>query len=371
MIEPPAHRKKEASDHALATGGVPLDPYPGYLTWFVRACVESGAASGLDWLCRVCPEREIEILDAWCRRACEAGNRWAWQEARARLEGLVTGGVEVPSVLARFAIEPAPLMTRGPDPDGSRAVLIEFMVRVLQEGGFDAHEVNTQYGASFPSPGRHPGSALRKRRAKGRPYVAPAFEERGGAESDHHSVRRPVVLQYDWSDPVEGTRVLLTSGWPAFALIWEFWPEHRDAHLRLWCERAKSESWIWDELRALYDHAIYCVWTLPPFLRDFVSLPRPANLSNRPVKHGRWICTAAIEARLAQEVCSLPAARLFVLEAFATVRALRESGEHVESSSSSVPGSGLLGLYLDPSVVRKNFVSGREQLRGVIAHTLG
>ena len=30
MTEPTPDRKRRASDHALATGGVPLDPYPGY-----------------------------------------------------------------------------------------------------------------------------------------------------------------------------------------------------------------------------------------------------------------------------------------------------------------------------------------------------
>ena len=349
MTKKTAHRKKEASDHALATGAIPLDPYSGYLTWFLRACVEVGAASGLDWLCRVCPERELEILDAWCRRACEDGNRWAWQEARSRLEDLVARGQEVSAPLARFAIEPPPRLKPGTKPEGSRAVLIEFMARVLAEGGLDGNEVNKQFGESFPVPGRkNPGSTIRKRRSKGRPYVAPAFEACAGDDFGVQGGRRAVVLECDWSDPIKAARPLLVSGWPAFARLWEFWPEHRAEHLRLWCERARVDSWVWDEVRALFDHAIYCGWSMPSLLRGFVAIPRPANPSGRPVGHGRRIGVAAIEVRLAQEVRSVGAAQSMVFEAFV--------------------GLGRdLGLNLDHSRVHRDFVSGREQLQGVFA----
>ena len=183
--------------------------YPGYLSWFFRECVETGAASGLDWMCRVYPEREIEILEEW--RKLAKGELWAWHEARSRLEDLVVRGEEVPSPLAKFAIEPPPPSTRGPDPEGARSVVIESMVRCMQAEGFDPHEVNTQFGESFPSPGRKdPGSTLRKRRAKARPFVAPAFEPYRGDDCAPQEDRRKVVLEYDWSEPVEATVALLT-----------------------------------------------------------------------------------------------------------------------------------------------------------------
>ena len=181
-------------------------------------------------MCRVYPEREIEILETWCRLA--TGHPWAWHEARSRLEGLVVREEEVPHPLARFAIERPPPSTRGPDPEGSRNVVIECMVRRLQAEGFDPHDVNSQFGESFPSPGRKdPGSTVRKRRAKARPFVAPVFETHEDDEGDPQEFRRKVVLEYDWSEPVDATVVLLTSGWPAFALIWELWPEHREEHI--------------------------------------------------------------------------------------------------------------------------------------------
>ena len=270
MTDPKVDRKKEASDHALVTGGIPFDPYPGYLTWFLRECVEAGADSGLDWLCRTYKERKIEILETWCKLANERGQLWAWQEARSRLEGLVVRGEEIPSPLARFAIEPPPPSKSGPDPEGSRNVMIEHMARVLRQEGFDSHEVNTQFGESFPSAGRKdPGSTLRKRRTKGRPFVAPAFEPQGGDDCAPPENRRKVVLEYDRSKPVEMAVALLTSGWPAFAIIWDLWPEHREEHLALWCERAKNESWVWDELRALFESFS---------LLRVVSSPAPAHL---------------------------------------------------------------------------------------------
>ena len=368
MTESKADRRKAERDRVLAAGGIPLDPYPGYLTWRFRACVESGAASGLDWMCRAYPQCETEILEAWCTGAKE--QPWAWQEARSRLESLVARGEEVPAPLARFAIEPPPPPKRGPDPEGSRSVVIECMVRELEVGGFNPNEVNAQFGESFPSPGRKDaGTTLRKRRAKARPFVAPAFELPGGADSTSHEARRTSVLEYDWSEPVEAALVLLTSGWPAFALIWEFWPGHREEHLALWHERARSESWAWDELRALFDHAVHCGWSLPPLLRGFVEIPRPANPSHAPVKHGRWIRTAAIEARLAQAVRSADAARLIVAEAFEVARQRWERPSAPPPSSSSLAATVDLGFDLDDSTLRKQFISGREQLKGVIACT--
>ena len=158
MTDSAIDAKRKAAEHAIANGGVPLDPYPGYLTWFVRKCVDRGAASGLDWLCRMFPEHEEAILDHWCRLACGPGNLWAWREARARLEVLVSRGEDIPLPLARFAIESPPRDKPGPNPEGSRAVLIDGVMRVLESEGLDAQEVNAQFGASFPGKAKYPGT---------------------------------------------------------------------------------------------------------------------------------------------------------------------------------------------------------------------
>ena len=175
-----------------------------------------------------------------------------------------------------------------------------------------------------------------------------------------------MVLEYDWSEPRDAMDVLLTSGWPAFALIWELWPEHREEHLALWCERATTKTWIWDELRGLFDHAVYCGWSLPPLLRDFVALARPGNPSHRPVKHGWWLRAASIEARLAQVVHSQRKARRMLLEAFNVnaARSLKDRAEYVELRRAA------LGVELDDSTIRKHIKTGRERFPGVIAYSL-
>lgn len=363
MTETAAEARRRAAERALATGEVPLDPYPGYLSWFVRECVERGAASGLDWLCRTFPEREAHILERWCRLACKGRHLWAWREARDRLEGLVARGEDIPAPLARFAIEAAPAPARGPAPEGSRAVLTDFMMRVLEENGLAPREVNRQFGESFPSPRQDPGTTLRKRRRRGRPFVAPAFEPSNGAESDPSPPARPLALDVDWTNCDDAVVTLLRSRWPAFALMWEFWPEHRDAHVELWCGRAGREAWVWDELRALLDHAIYCGCFLVPRLRAFIAVPRPANPPGRPVEHGRWLRVAAIEARFAEVMRSQRAAECVVASVFARLHRLRDE----DKLEGSWPD---LGLDLDTSTVGKHFVSGREQLQGVVACTL-
>ena len=289
MTEPAVSKRQAAREHALATGGVPLDPYPGYLPWFVRECVERGADSGLDRLCAAYPERENAILEDWCRLACKRGYLWAWREARARLERLVLRGAPVPPPLARFAIEPAPSATRGPDPEGSRAIMIELMVRMMQEEGFEPHEVNAQLSESFPSLGRSdPGSKFRKRRTRARPFVGPAFERASEGAPSLQEVSRSIVLDFDWSQPLDAAYVCLTSGWPAFALLWEFWPSRRDAHLGLWSERAACDSWVWDELRALFDHAVYCGWSLPRLYATSSRLRVPRRLRVVLCSLERW-----------------------------------------------------------------------------------
>ena len=353
MTDGAVSKRQAAREHALATGGVPLDPYPGHLTWFVRECVERGAAAALELLCRVRPDRENAILETWCRLACEEGHLWAWREARARLDGLVSRGEPIPAPLARFAIEPAPSAKRGPDPEGSHAVMTEFMVRVMQQGGLDPHEVNAQLAESFPSPRRtDPGSTFRKQRIRGRPFVAPAFE-RASEDPPLQEISRPVVLDYDWSEPLDAALLLVMSGWPAFALLWEFWPSRRDAHLLLWSERAASESWVWDELRALLDHAVYCGWSLPSPLRDVVAIARPPTPSGRPLSRHALVC-AAVEARLSEFVHSVEAAHVLVLGALDRARDQAAAGAH-------------LSLDLDDSTFRKRLLLGRERLEGVIS----
>lgn len=368
MTDSKRDRKKEARDNALATGGVPFDPYPGYEDWFFRECVEVGGASGLDWMCHLYPEREFEIIEGWFRRAREDVQLWAWREARSRLEDLVLSGVEIPTPLARFAIDPPPCARRGRDPEGSRSVVIECMVRRLEAEYCDPREVNAQFGASFPNPGRHdPGSTLRKRRARGRPFAASAFEDSPEALRGLRAPSRPRALECDWSDPVEAALVLLASGWPAFALLWKCWPEHHGEHVALWCGRAERDAWVWDELRGLWDHAVYCAWPMPPHLRTAVAIPRPADPPGRPAQHGRWVRAAVVEARVARVVRSRDAAHRMLAEAFERARAREPRAEHLESSSSSVSLLGALGLDLDDSRVRRNLKSGRERLRGVSA----
>ena len=268
-------RREAAFDEAIVSGGVPLDPYPGYLNWFVRECVERGTGSAIDWLCRVCRQDEDAILDVWCPLAVKDGNLWAWREARAKLEGLVVRGEPVPTPLRHFALASAPPDKRGRDPEGSCAVMTEFMMRVLEDDGFESHEVNAQFGASFPSEERKDaGTTLRKRRARGRPFVDPAFGGAAGA-TPAPGAFRPVSLLYDWSAPLDAALVLLDSDWPVLALAWELWPDDRAEHLALWLGGAVSESWVWEELRALWGHAVYSGWDLPQELRDVVALPRP------------------------------------------------------------------------------------------------
>ena len=352
--------KRQAAEHAIATGAVPIDPFPGYLNWFLRECVEAGAASGLDWLCSTFPEREEAILEHWCRVASEQRDMWAWREAHARLKGLVSRGEDIPLPLARFAIESPPPDKPGPDPEGARAVLIDSMMRVLEADGFGACEVNAQFGASFPGKAKDPGDTLRNRRRLGRPYVARAFDAGSGDDFVASRPSRALVLAVDWAHPDEAVVTLLKSGWPAFALMWDFWPAHREAHLRLWCRRAERDAWVWDELRALLDHAVYCGWYRPALLRASLDLPRPANPTGRRVNYGRWVRVAAIEARCAEAVRSKRAAEYVVGAVFKRLRTLRDEGRLLASWPD-------LGLDLDASTVGRHFIAGREQLGGVIA----
>ena len=165
MTDPKADTKQEAGDRALATGGIPLDPYPGYLTWFFRAFVDAGGGSELDSLCQMFPGREFEILQRWCSLAEK--DRWAWDQARAKLKEFVVSGQSPPLPLAKFAIVARPASKSGPGAERAQDIRAEFFARVLGQEGFKPEEVNQQFDESFPSPGRKdPGSTLRKRRTK-------------------------------------------------------------------------------------------------------------------------------------------------------------------------------------------------------------
>lgn len=385
MSDSAIDRKRAVAEHALENGGVPAEPYPGHLTWLLRACVERGEVSGLGWLCRMFPEHERAIVEHWCRLG---GRRlWAWREARERLEGLVARKADIELSLRRFALVPPPPAPPGSAPEASKTVVLELLVRGLVESGYDSCEVNAQFGESFPRRG-DPGDRLEKRRdkagdyldglllsdedvecdatvrkhrAEGRPYASALFNG-CDAEGDASSPSRPLAIDVDWDDPEEACVALLLCRWPVFALMWDFWPERRDAHLALWCARAEREAWVWAEVEALRNHAIYCGWSLPSPLWEFVSVARPANPSNRPAHHGRWVRVAAIEAHCAEKVKSQSVAEDFVRHAFERARARRKDPVSRDLRRE-------LRLDLDPSWVRRNFIEGREQLKGVIAYT--
>ena len=309
--------RREAFDRALAMGGIPIDPYPGYLTWFFRDCVERGGSSGLDWLCRMFPEREDAILDAWCRLCTRTGERWAWREARTLLERLIVEELHIPRPLRGFAIVPEPGLTSGPDREGSRSLMMDLMARILEDEGFDAGALHAQFAQSFPNPDRKDAtSTLNSARRRARVYVDPAFDLAGGDCADRQEeLPRPVSLAYDWSDPDEAARVLLTSGWPAFVVLWELWPERCEERLWAWCDRARTELPMWAETRALLDHAVYCGWIVRAPLRDFIATPRPATRSQS--KFGFRVRLAGVERALEERGHSQRQARRLCAAALA------------------------------------------------------
>ena len=337
---------KERRDEAIRSGGIPFNPFPGEAAWLFRQVVESGGPV-LKSLCGINRDRELEILTAWCRHA--KTDAWAWDEARTKLDDLLARGEIPPAPLARFAIVPRPSARRGPDPDAARSARLELMVLALQDEGLVPGEVVEVFTDAFPGLGRqHADSTLRKRRGKGKPYVvlaeSTAAQDQDADVHEDEDEGRAVALDYDWSEPAEAARVLLASGWPAFALIWEFWPGRGEENIAHWCTRAKGESWVWDEVRALLDHAAYCQWSRPPVLNAFVSSVRPTNPGHRPPEYGRGIRLAAIERKLEEQGQSRQGAQLICLEAFND-----------------------LGFDLDDSTVRRNLISGRERLEGLIA----
>ena len=187
------------------------------------------------------------------------------------------------------------------------------------------------------------------------------------------------MLEYDWGEPLGAAVALLTSGWPALSILWELWPEHREEHVAMWCEEAKTDPWLWDEVWGFIDHALYCAWSRPPAISEFARCPRPANPGHRLAKPGPWLRLAAIETKLAEQVRSANAARLLRLEAFAAARRLKDRAEKL---AWDVPETGEklndlsllrlaalsdLGLELDESTVRRRFISGRERLQGLLA----
>lgn len=342
MTDPKPDLRQAARDHAIETGGIPMDPYPGYLTWFFRHCVEVGADSALEWLCRTFPEQENEILDAWCRLCTRTGERWAWREARSRLERLIVAELHIPRPLRRFAIVPEPRLTSGPDREGSRSVMMDLMARILEEEGFDPGALHAQFAQSFPNPDRKDSaSTLNSARRRVRAYVDPAFGLVVGDSAERsEDLPRPVSLAYDWSNPGEATRVLLISGWPAFAVLWELWPDRYDERLGAWCDRARTELPMWAEVRALLDHAVYCGWTVDARLRDFIAIPRP-----RSRLHPKF----AFRIRLAS-----------------VERALKERGlsqRQARRLCASVHGHSDLRDY----TLQNDFLEGRERLDGLFS----
>ena len=309
-------KRQEAFDRALETGGIPIDPYPGFLTWYLRASVEEGAGSALDTLCRAYPDREAAILDAWCRLCVRTGELWAWQEGRSRLDRLIVAGEHIPDPLADFAIVSEPRSTSGPEREGSVSVMKDVMARVLEDAGFEGAELAAQFGDAFPNPDKPDridyGSTLNYARRRGRGYVDPAFDpdgDRSGASED--DFRRPVQLQYNWSDPQEAARVLLTSGWPCLAVVRELWPGRSEDHISAWCGAAWAELPMWTEVRALLNHTVYSRSPIPEPLRNSLSIPRPDSRAQPRFAHR--IRLAAVERALKERGRSqLQARRLCV-----------------------------------------------------------
>ena len=334
--------REEARQRLLETGVDPLYAYPPDVTWLFRAWAAEAAADGLEYLCRLAPHYHDEILETWCALSAQPGYRWAWDQARARLEAYIFSGREMPPAFRRFAIVPPPPSKPGPDPEGSRSVMVEYFVRGLEQQGLSREQVNAQYGESFSN--KDPGSSLRKVRVNGRDFVRPAFD--GQARAVQCEPVRPMVLEvdFDWGDPFAAARALLTSDWPALALIWEFWPERREERVAGWCKEASSDPWLWGEVWALLDHAVYCGWDRPWVLRRFVRDSRPAGRVDSRNKKELRVRLAAVVDQLQKQGLPQSAARE------CCVAALPESDRSLDASTHS-----------------KRFFLGREELEELIS----
>ena len=216
------------------------------------------------------------------------------------------------------------------------------MARILEEEGFDPDALHEQFGQSFPNPDRKDAaSTLDKARRRIRAYVDPAFDLVVGDFAERsQDLPRPVSLAFDWDAPAEAARVLLTSGWPAFAVLWELWPSRCDAGLGAWCDLARTQRPMWDEVRALLDHTVYCGWTVRAPLREFIAIPRPASRSQP--KFGFRLRLAAVE------------------------RALKKRG-HSQRRARRVCAAVLGHPNLSDYSLRNDFVEGRERLGGLIS----
>ena len=328
MIDPKPDQKKDARDRALEAGEIPLDPYPGYLTWFFRASVDQAyRGSELGALCERHRDRESEILDTWC--ALAQTDPWAWDEARRMLKDLVARGNDVPMPLAKFAIVARPDAKTGPHPEHGRAIRLELFARMMEEEGFERHEVNRQFEKSFPSPGRKdPGSTLRRSRRNARPFVAAVFDTAGSSGPPSEEPRRQTVLEYDWAEPADAARVLLTSGWPALALVWELWHEHHEKRLTDWCDRAKDESWLWDEVWGLLDHFVFCRWDRPLALRGFAACARPADPAGPRRKEALRVKLAAVAQQIEEHGQSQRDARRYCIKALGESESVLDTSTH-------------------------------------------
>ena len=140
---------------------------------------------------------------------------------------------------------------------------------------------------------------------------------------------RPMVLEVDWGDPFEVARILLTSDWPALALVWQGWPDQREEAIARWCEDATSDPWLWGQVWALCDHAVYCGWDRPWVLRRFVRDSPPAGRVDPRDKKELRVRLAAVVEQLQKQGLPQSAARA------CCVAALPESDRSLDASTHS------------------------------------
>ena len=351
---------KDKRDEAIVSGAIPLDAFPGYASWQMHKAVD-GRPSLLESVCSACQRAstdvELRFLTAWCKYA--RTHAWAWDQARALLiQHIVRDEYELmPDPLAWFAIVARPKTTSKRPPDRGKDLMLEHLVSVFEDRGLKPGDVVEVFrGAYSHLTGEDVRSTLGARRRKGRKFR----DQLAGAARDE-APPRPVKLIYEWREPLDAVRVLLTSGWPAFALVWELWPEHREEHLDLWFERAALEPWAWDELGALFDHAIYCRWPLPRSLRRFVGFDRPAGPPNHPRVVAWPLRLDAVFEKLCKRGHSEGAARVLCLD---VVEGVANGGGPAIVQPDSL-------FSLDHSTLYRELISDRERLRGLRAYSCG
>ena len=295
---------KEARNHALLSGGVPLDVHPGDLPRLFKGFVE------LKWplpetLCFLFPERRDRYLDEWCTRA--EAEAWAWDEVRVMLDRLVSRGKPVPPRLARFAMVPRPPAGRGAGTKEGRDVRLAYLADGLMLEGLTEDEIWQVFSACFPnSRASDPRDSFRKLRAKRSAWLEAVDDGETRVEpcpgSDAHEVKAPLELPSDddWVDPVATSRALFTRRCPPFVLLWHFWGEHCEEHVHTWCSLAteRENAWVWDELRELLNWLVYWELTPPAPFRKFVRQSRPKNPRHRPHRGAKQLRAAVVAYKL-------------------------------------------------------------------------